>query len=766
MSGAFYSRYVPPGKPSSSQSEGSSVNGQKRKHEESTNHDEPRPKKHQKSQTIPASLTASEESKHAAGETSRSSTQARKQMTSAPSNEDVLSKYSVTKHAQSKGTNENDITRKKTVTATNLKSREESSEDTKHRKSYTNGPRTQEAMAEDHNAEDAEDEEVEDEDDILQTKHPSVMSKFKRSKETASKTPKLLEEHPTVEELHGLEPLPQPEPAPATTSKPTYSTLPPWLANPIRLAHSDRRKFDDFRLNSKILQNLKSKYMTEAFSVQSAVLPLLIQGPGHHNGDICISAATGSGKTLAYILPMVQSLMDYATTHLRGLIVVPTRELVKQAREVCEMCAAGTGLKITSAVGSKSLKEEEGLLVEQYQEYERETEAVDRPMTLEDWSNLDMQEILSQSKQKTKPGFVRRYRSKVDILICTPGRLVEHLRSTEGFSLDHLEWLVVDEADRLMNESFQEWVEIVVPALDNRRPSDQNLTNEILQRMRMPKPVQHLQKIILSATFSLDISKLNSLKLRNPKLIVIGDGKVGNKEEASGLLSLPPTLSEFAIPVGDGSEKPLYLLELMNMKLRKRTNELEPISEDEDEASDSETSSDEISSSESSRTSSKSKCLIFAGSTESAERLYRLLTILDPSLADRVATLTKTSASSSQHVLSQLRRGKISFVIATDRASRGLDILELDHVVSYDVPTSITSYVHRVGRTARAGFSGQAWTLIAHREARWFWNEIGKGEQISRRGKVEKVTLGPPKEMKDMYESALKALGEEVVGKA
>ena len=180
MSGAFYSRYVPPGKPSARQGEAGSVNGQKRKHEEPTNGDGSRPKKHKKDQTTSASLQAPGESKHAAGESSRSFVSPGEQTMNAPSNEDVLAKYSVTKHAQAKGTNQNDITRRKGGNGMTLKSLEVTSKGEKYEKSYMNGSRTQNTVVEDHKTDEIEDEDLDDEDHITHTKHPSVMSKFKR----------------------------------------------------------------------------------------------------------------------------------------------------------------------------------------------------------------------------------------------------------------------------------------------------------------------------------------------------------------------------------------------------------------------------------------------------------------------------------------------------------------------------------------------------------------------------------------------------------
>ena len=164
----------------------------------------------------------------------------------------------------------------------------------------------------------------------------------------------------------------------------------------------------------------------ESLPVQTTVLPLLLDGQEQHNGDVCVSAATGSGKTLAYVAPMIEALKDYQATKLRGLIVVPTRELVQQVRQLCEICAAGTSLKITTAAGSKSIRDEQKFLVTEEEiydskEYQRQQAA---PV---DWSTFSLEKLMRDAEKNSQRGsvpFVRRFRSNVDILITTPGRLV------------------------------------------------------------------------------------------------------------------------------------------------------------------------------------------------------------------------------------------------------------------------------------------------------------------------------------------------------
>jgi ATP-dependent RNA helicase DDX51/DBP6 len=402
---------------------------------------------------------------------------------------------------------------------------------------------------------------------------------------------------------------------------------------------------------------------------------------------------------------------------------------------------------------------------------------------------------------------VKRYSSKVDILICTPGRLVDHLQTTTGFNLDDVTWVVIDEADRLLNESYQEWVEVVMPALESRCSTQDR--DELLQHMRLDLPPRQMTKVALSATMTQDISKLNSLNLRNPKMVVldVAKSKVEQSEpmlheaesaaDTNGIFKLPSTLTESAVSVGDGAEKPIYLLKVLRSCIsmptenRSKATDSARVASDSDSSgsvSDSDTSSesdnDFSSSSESSTTehgipASKQKkapthapnnshrTLIFTRSAESATRLSRLLALLDPTLASSIATLTRstTSSASSRKAMHSFRQGKTSILVATDRASRGLDVPDLEHVISYDVPTSASTYVHRVGRTARAGKTGNAWTLLAHHEARWFWNEVGKTNGIHRSAKVHRVTLSiEDEDLRVRYEEALRKLGEKVKG--
>ncbi|MCJ1289052.1 ATP-dependent RNA helicase dbp6 [Xylographa carneopallida] len=656
-------------------------------------------------------------------------------------------------------------------------------------------------------------------------KHKKIRSKFEKSSKLAAKLSRkkssgqdvVASEEPTepIPELHGLVPLPQPAEVPDDPKANQISALPDWLARPLVISGQSEVDFDKLPLSTTTVATLETKGLSKSFAIQSGVLPLLLPGLQQHDGDLCVSAATGSGKTLAYVLPMVESLQNKLSTKLRGLIVVPTRELVNQVRETLQSCTTGTGLKIGTAVGSKALKEEQEQLVTREQRYDpkgygaeqkRNAAIEDDLMTWED------EPILSVDDSDRLIDFVSQCVSNVDILVCTPGRLVDHVKSTRGFTLEHVQWLVIDEADRLLDESFQQWVDIVLPALQSL--PKQNPWVSSIHKLFHVHEVRNIRKIILSATITKDISKLMALQLRRPKLVVLENSMVANAsgttQGASAPVStihnaeidLPSTLEEIAIPIKNAEDKPLYLLELLsqtNTTLASSTRNLgikNKVYPAEDTNGSSSSSSDELhsetsssgSDSDSDITSSELEMemdrqtktstlvanhethgiLIFTNNNENALRLARLLALLRPSLASKVGSLTKSTASSTgRKTLSAFRKRKLSILIASDRASRGLDIQDLAQVINYDMPSSVTSYVHRVGRTARAGKNGRATTLVAHHEARWFWNEIARSDNIHRNGKIRRMEKGSEtigEQDRTAYEMALRTLGQEARG--
>ncbi|PQE08460.1 atp-dependent RNA helicase dbp6 protein [Rutstroemia sp. NJR-2017a BBW] len=616
---------------------------------------------------------------------------------------------------------------------------------------------------------------------LLEKREKSLKKAEKRARKEAEKGDdgKDVDEEEEPKELHDLVPLPQPEPVSELPPPSLKSTLPPWLASPILVSPTATAQFSELGVDENATKVLQTKGFNEAFAVQAAVLPLLLSGPKQKPGDVLVAAATGSGKTLSYVLPMTEDISGNTITRLRGVIVMPTRELVSQAREVCEICANayGTGsrkrIKIGTAVGNETFKvEQTSLMEDQYlydpEKYREQVKRLDARWESSNAGTDDEDDNLVDEAVSTLPDHIIQPVSKVDILVCTPGRLVEHLKSTPGFTLQYVKWLIIDEADKLLDQSFQQWLSIVITALDDR---------------------DRIRKIILSATMTRDLGQLTSLKLYRPKLVVLegsSDGTEENDAKSAQAHVLPSLLVESAIKVDDEDLKPLYLLNILTQnKMLGAEDESDSSSDSE---SDSSSSSDDdslddssIASNTATRDSVKPKAnpkpqsqeprgvLIFTKSNETAVRLGRLIALIHPSYSSRIGTLTSTTRSSTRKTyLNAFHSGKLSILVASDLVSRGLDLPNLAHVINYDVPGSVTSYVHRVGRTARAGKPGHAWTLFSGTEARWFWHEIARSEGIRRSGgkKVERVNVDAKKfaeEEKEAYERALEELGREAM---
>jgi ATP-dependent RNA helicase DDX51/DBP6 len=644
-------------------------------------------------------------------------------------------------------------------------------------------------------------------------RNKSILSKraksLKRAKKAAEKAETLLGNRDTVEpvleepsEIHPLEPLPQPKPVREPIDTPYFSALPEWLSAPIRVSPNKTAPFAEFGIQEEVIKILHSKGFTNAFAIQAAILPLLLPGDRKASGDILVSAATGSGKTLAYVLPMVRDISLSTVTRMRGLIVMPTRELVTQVRDVCNVCAtafttSSRRVKVGIAVGNQQLKTEQSSLIKEERRYDPEEYMKQQSRIDAKWesSSVESDEYNSFYDEETAltlPYHVLEYSSKVDILICTPGRLVEHLKSTPGFTLDFVKWLVIDEADKLLDQSFQQWLEVLMSRLTQASKATEGINSG--------HSSARVTKIILSATMTRDLSLFSALKLYRPKFVLLEgreeltEDRLDNSEPTE-VLSLPSTLKEQAVKVEDDSDKPLYLLELLNTKLLESIS-LEvssrgpsksiTASNSNDNTSDSDSSVSEVAEIPPKATKSgynprlpKSRVpsaprgvLIFTKSNENAARLSRLLQLLAPNYTRQIGTLTSTIRNSvRRHTLLDFQAGKVSILIASDLVARGLDLPNLAHVVNYDMPASVTSYIHRVGRTARAGKEGFAWTLFTNSEARWFWNEIARsktvlrsnGAKVGRFNGIDAKAFG--KELRKKYDDALAELGRETAAR-
>ncbi|KAK3725550.1 ATP-dependent RNA helicase dbp6 [Vermiconidia calcicola] len=697
-------------------------------------------------------------------------------------------------------------------------------------------------------------------------RHGKILSKFQKSAARSQAAPPpnaAAAEEPDRPQpvLLDLAPLPQPEKAPTPEFVPDSSALPAWVAKPNVVSSESKASFIDLKLDAKTVEHLSKLGFSDALPVQQALIPLLLPPcsagarlfPGTESGlpDVAVGAPTGSGKTIAYLLPIIESLRKTSGLgRLKALIVVPTRELVMQVAAVAESLAKGSSVKVGMATGSGPFKDEQAKLIKHGRKYDPDgyskllakahRQNYPPPQDTAEFEEYfdELEEQDAKEDQRVRDtvtcliDHVPTYDSAVDILVATPGRLLEHLNTTLGFSLAYLEWLVLDEADKLLDLQYDGFLATINSELSrHRREEDEQDARERYLRSLGAwdeRKERRVRKVVLSATMTRDVSKLVELRLRRPVMVVVR-GEQGAAAADAGLenaqegFELPPTLKEFIVPVGDGSEKPLFLVEVLRTRILPAdvgdVPKLEvgaggaderPASDPDAESGSSSDSSSEAKSESSSSSDEEQKdietpedekdlpsehehdtdhpihpdrvlmlsrlashrptttptILIFTSSTESATRLAHLLETLQPTWSPWITTMTKSSSRKS-HASGPTEP---IITISTDRAARGLDSLArpITHVIQYDVPRSATGYVHRVGRTARVGREGEAWTLYSHSEARWFMQAIVETRTKVRRvggAAVEKVRVEVGDEgLRERFGSVVAGMRESVLG--
>jgi ATP-dependent RNA helicase DDX51/DBP6 len=550
-------------------------------------------------------------------------------------------------------------------------------------------------------------------------------------------------------------------------------------------------------LASFLVENLSKQDppFTNFFPIQTLVIPkLLYQHRVNHTlsqrcRDVCLQASTGAGKTVAYLIPILQALHESTpatSPHLlRALIVLPSRDLAIQVHAVCRQYAFGSTLHVALAVGQSS----SSVVQEQIELLSQGNEDLDvdrrkrnlRRLQLEP-RNIDLvldtfRNGTSRAEEEDERDGLDPFRSSargrsppsiaVDILVCTPGRLVDHLDSGT-FTLEHLRYLVVDEADRLLSQRYHNWIDRVLretsvtrmppkravgsrfntrsslpgiefeedpvnpcrfrikpvtwrhealrpsqPTSDGER-SDRN--NRIVaykhdSALRLAgQPVQ-LQKFLVSATLTRDPQKLAALRLNHPIQFSLRSacsiGRVdGVRNNDDRRYALPPNLKEYAIEC-TAEQRPLVLLALLLERLQQQR--LRPAES-------------------SGKLPPPEKIVIFTSSVDSTHRLARLLQLLwmagVSKLLDKNISATEVMgethiiaevSSSASSLSAQDRFSRLqsrSIIVCSDSMSRGMDLPRVSLVVNYDVPRLAKTYVHRCGRTARAGQPGTAVVLL------------------------------------------------------
>lgn len=490
--------------------------------------------------------------------------------------------------------------------------------------------------------------------------------------------------------------------------------LPTWLSNPtqfpaVNLMESGQ-DIDEF---TEYIDDDLRKYLTKVmlverlFPVQKCLIPSLTKQfrsrPFKRPNDICVSSPTGSGKTLAFVIPIVNYLKQSLNRSLRALVILPTRDLAIQVNKTFQQVCYPTHLRCISAVGDGP-DSQRGI----FKKVQRNDEA---NQVLGN-NRLGTSSIEDEDESDSSDEYV----STVDILVSTPGVLTDLIHSCPGFSLEDLEIVVIDEADRLMTNHKHDWLNTIersifssssdCPCASKKLKTDK--TSRItfnstlgcsIKNSHLSRP---LHKLLFSATLSSDPQLLMQMNLFQPKLFLatkptITSTKIRNSLGSQSNSPVPQLgkspqvnatvntrnelLTGSAIPeqleekmfITEAKEK-LFVLWYLFHELKYK------------------------------------KVICFTNQLQTSFRLCKFLNEVHGVRAVEFSSNMKPETR--QKILNEFKNGRVEVIVSTDLMARGMDVEGVDYVISYDMPQSEIFYVHRVGRTARAGKKGTAITLV------------------------------------------------------
>lgn len=372
--------------------------------------------------------------------------------------------------------------------------------------------------------------------------------------------------------------------------------------------------FADFNLHERLLKALAEQRFVEPTPVQAAAIPAALAGH-----DLRVTARTGSGKTAAFVLPMLNRLIGDAQPRVdvRALVLLPTRELAQQTLKQVERFAQFTFIKAGLVTGGEDFKVQAAML-----------------------------------------------RRVPDVLIGTPGRLIEHL-DAGNLKLADVEILVLDEADRMLDMGFAEDVVRLVETCRGRQ-----------------------QTLLFSATTGgAALREMTGKVLRDPQHLMLNRVSELNENVRQQIIT---------------ADDPAHKERLVHWLLANETYD---------------------------------KAIVFTNTRAQADRLYGHL------VADGVKAFVlhgEKDQKDRKLAIERLRHGGAKVLVATDVAARGLDLDGLDLVINFDMPRSGDEYVHRIGRTGRAGGEGLAISLIAHTD----WNLMSSIERYLKQRFERRVIKG------------------------
>jgi ATP-dependent RNA helicase RhlE len=349
--------------------------------------------------------------------------------------------------------------------------------------------------------------------------------------------------------------------------------------------------FETLGLSAELLRAVREQGYNEPTPIQKQAIPVILEGR-----DIMAGAQTGTGKTAGFTLPLLQRLGEQPTSGnrraVRALVITPTRELAAQVAASIE--TYGRHLPFRSAVVFGGVK-------------------------------------INPQIEKLRRG--------VDILIATPGRLLDHMQRGT-VDLSQVEILVLDEADRMLDMGFIHDIRRILKVLPSR---------------------ENRQSLLFSATFSRDIKRLADQLLNRPQLV-----EVARRNATVDLIE------QLVHPV-DKNRKRELLSHLIGAGYWKQV-------------------------------------LVFTRTKHGANRLSQQL---QRDGLSATAIHGNKSQGARTRALADFKQGAVRVLVATDIAARGLDIDQLPHVVNYELPNVPEDYIHRIGRTGRAGNEGTAVSLVS-----------------------------------------------------
>ncbi|WP_417439492.1 DEAD/DEAH box helicase [Idiomarina abyssalis] len=345
--------------------------------------------------------------------------------------------------------------------------------------------------------------------------------------------------------------------------------------------------FQSLGLSDNILRAVTECGYTTPTPIQLQAIPTVMAGH-----DLLAAAQTGTGKTAGFTLPLLHKLSQTKTDGkpvIKALILTPTRELAAQVEDNLNTYAKYTGLKSLVIFGGVGINPQ-----------------------------------------------INALRRGVDILVATPGRLLDHSRQGT-VDLSKIDVLILDEADRMLDMGFIHDIKKVMKLIPEKR-----------------------QTLLFSATFSSEIKALAQQFMQQPKLV-----EVARQNAAAD------TIQQRVYPVDKKRKRELisYLIGSRNWR----------------------------------------QVLVFTRTKHGANRLATQLT--DDGLPAMAIHGNKSQGARTK-ALAQFKAGKLRVLVATDIAARGIDIDELPHVINFELPQVAEDYVHRIGRTGRAGSEGEAASLV------------------------------------------------------